>query len=102
VRGLKNRTGVFCRRSATRAPVFGSQMPKLRRVAKLAATKSASGPTLWPSRDPIAERGGLNLYTYCGNTPVNAVDPDGRFLNFIAGAAIGALADAAGQLIANG
>jgi hypothetical protein len=77
VRGLKTRTGGFCRRPATRAPVFGSQMPKLRRVAKLAATKSASGPTLWPSRDPMGERGGLNLYGMVGNDAVNSIDPFG-------------------------
>lgn len=27
--------------------------------------------------DPIEEQGGLNLYAYCGNSPVNAVDPLG-------------------------
>lgn len=28
----------------------------------------------WPSRDPIAERGGLNLYGMVRNSPVNCVD----------------------------
>ncbi|MCC5788863.1 MAG: RHS repeat-associated core domain-containing protein [Opitutales bacterium] len=28
----------------------------------------------WPSRDPIGERGGLNLYAMVGNNPVNAWD----------------------------
>ena len=31
----------------------------------------------WPSRDPIEERGGLNLYGFAGNSPLNGVDPFG-------------------------
>jgi len=31
----------------------------------------------WISRDPIAENGGINLYGYCLNDPVNWVDPLG-------------------------
>ena len=31
----------------------------------------------WLSRDPLNEQGGLNLYAYCSNDPVNAVDPLG-------------------------
>jgi RHS repeat-associated protein len=32
----------------------------------------------WISRDPIMERGGLNVYAYAHRDPVNYVDPDGR------------------------
>ena len=37
------------------------------------------GPGLgrWLTRDPIEERGGLNLYCFCGNDPLGAVDPTG-------------------------
>jgi len=28
----------------------------------------------WLNRDPIGERGGMNLYTFVGNTPINGVD----------------------------
>ncbi len=31
----------------------------------------------WISRDPIGERGGLNLYTYAENCPLTQVDPGG-------------------------
>lgn len=33
----------------------------------------------WLSRDPIRERGGVNLYRYVGNNPVNQTDPLGLF-----------------------
>ena len=28
----------------------------------------------WPNRDPIGERGGMNLYGFVGNSPLNRVD----------------------------
>ncbi len=31
----------------------------------------------WPNRDPIEELGGLNLYEYVGNSPVDSFDPFG-------------------------
>ena len=31
----------------------------------------------WISRDPLGEDGGLNLYAFCNNDPVNTFDPNG-------------------------
>ncbi len=31
----------------------------------------------WLTRDPIEYNGGINLYGYCGNDPVNRIDPTG-------------------------
>ncbi len=33
----------------------------------------------WLSKDPIGISGGLNLYVFCGNNPVNFVDPMGLY-----------------------
>jgi RHS repeat-associated protein len=35
----------------------------------------------WPSRDPIGEKGGLNLYEAVLNNPINVTDDLGRFPN---------------------
>jgi len=39
----------------------------------------AYNPTLgrWINRDPIEQAGGVNLYSYVGNNPVNWMDPEG-------------------------
>jgi hypothetical protein len=39
----------------------------------------ASGRPVWPSRDPIEEEGGLNLYGFGGNNPINEWDMLGMF-----------------------
>ena len=34
----------------------------------------------WLQPDPIGQAGGLNIYTYCGNDPVDGIDPNGLTL----------------------
>ncbi|UWQ06666.1 RHS repeat-associated core domain-containing protein [Aliiroseovarius crassostreae] len=66
--------------------------------------------SVWQSPDPILAEylrgrpaGGvfappnLNLYGYVHQRPIIAADPNGEFLNFIAGAALGAVIDVAAQ-----
>lgn len=33
----------------------------------------------WLNQDPIEEQGGINLYAYVGNNPINTIDPSGLF-----------------------
>ena len=37
------------------------------------------GSGRWLNRDPIGERGGLNLYLYIGNSSINSFDPVGQW-----------------------
>ena len=41
---------------------------------RLSLTKIASGISFWPSRDPIQETGGINVYGMTGNDVVSNYD----------------------------
>ena len=75
----KNRVwGNFANPSRTR-PANRRQPLQLRRKIRPTATKTASGIPYWPSRDPIGEEGGINLYGMVGNDPNNWIDVLGEF-----------------------
>jgi len=65
----------------------------------------------WPTRDPIQEAGGLNLYRFVGNYPVNYIDPLGLLLtmpspvslvNVATAVGVGAAAEEGGAGLAMG
>jgi len=45
--------------------------------SRACAYRTASGRAKWPNRDPIEERGGMNLYGFVRNNPVSNTDPFG-------------------------
>src|SRR5437867_4308758 len=51
------------------------------------------------TKDPIGIKGGLNSYQYVGNDPVNAVDPDGLWIQAVGGAIIGGVIGLGAQAI---
>jgi RHS repeat-associated protein len=56
----------------------------------------------WISEDPIREQGGINLYQFCGNDPVNEIDPYGEFTMSEWGGIAGAFAEGFGKGLAAG
>ena len=49
-----------------------------------------SGIPRWPSRDPIGDKGGNNLYGFDYNSPIDSIDTDGRIVIRIIGRWVGA------------
>ena len=73
---------IFCDAPKTR--LENSRNPlKTSRGNAPSPTKTASGRAYWPSRDPIEEEGGYNLYGFVGNDGVNAWDVLGLAIEWV-------------------
>ena len=70
----KNRVWDFFRLSNETHPAIRRQPAQPRRKIRPTAMKTASGIPYWPSRDPIGEEGGENLYGFVGNDGVDQID----------------------------
>lgn len=70
----KNRVWGFFENSNRTRPANRRKPSELRRKIRLTPTKTASGIPYWPSRDPIEEEGGVNLYGFVGNDGIGWVD----------------------------
>ena len=93
----KTRVGVFRHRSSGQT----SSQRRCRSIitpgSRRCGYKTVSGRHGWLNRDPIGERGGLNLYGYVDNNPINYVDLVG-LSRALAWAAYGATAGTVGAL----
>ena len=70
----KNRVWDFFRLSNETHRANRRQPAQPRRKILPTATKPVSGIPYWPSRDPIGERGGVNLYAMIRNNPICIID----------------------------
>ena len=68
-----------------------------RRKIRPVLTKTVSGIPYWPSRDPIGERGGVNLYGFVMNRPLGLVDKLGLDIIIIIGCPIPGSANVGGH-----
>ena len=76
---LETRVGGWEQFASGQTSVVAVQSPENAMGLRGCAYKSASGRLKWLNQDPIQERGGINLYDYVGNNPVNKIDPLGLF-----------------------
>jgi len=70
----KSRAWDFFRFPNETHPANRHQPAQPRRIIRPTPTKTASGIPYWPSRDPIGEEGGMNLYGFVGNNSCNNID----------------------------
>ena len=76
----KNRVWGFSRNDRNLPLENRRRCPELRRKSRPTPTIFTPGIPQWPSRDPIGERGGVNLYGFVGNDGVDWVDVVGLII----------------------
>jgi len=76
----ENRVGGSRRFASTRTRFQPSQTPDTTSETSVTVTITVSGLPFWPSRDPVGEQGGMNLYGFVLNRPISAVDALGLSL----------------------
>jgi len=74
----KNRARGFFGARPLCARTIRPQAPQPRREIRPVPAKPASGIPVWPSRDPIGEEGGWNLYGFVGNDSIGLLDVLGK------------------------
>jgi RHS repeat-associated protein len=74
---LETRVGGWEQFASGQTSVVAIQSPENAMGLRGCAYKTASGRLKWLNQDPIGEEGGLNLYGFVGNSPINRVDPFG-------------------------
>ena len=77
----KNRVWDFFELSNETHPANRRQPAQPRRKIRPTPTKTVSGIPYWPSRDPIDEVGGVNLYGFVGNDGIDWADLWGLYYN---------------------
>jgi hypothetical protein len=67
--------------NSTKTALIIALFPVLLLTAERVSAFYDPGVQRWINRDPINERGGMNLYRYVGNQPTSKVDPRGLDCN---------------------
>jgi hypothetical protein len=73
----KTRVGVFRHRSSGQTSSRRRCRSIITPGSRRCGYKTVSGRHEWPNRDPFEEWGGINLYAYVANNPINSFDPLG-------------------------
>lgn len=74
MRKCPHRSANHSRRLPLKSPVYGKTRPKSDGVAVYGYRYYDPLTGRWPSRDPIGERSGVNLYGFVGNIPLSFID----------------------------